>query len=178
MPSRGDRTSASRPLINALCGRKALARTSRTPGRTQELIFFTGPRLTIVDMPGYGYAAVSKSKVQNWTALIHAFLRGRGNLARVYLAHRRAPWLAKATDDGVFDTLHAAAMSFQVVLTKADQIGAGELAIRITDIQAAIAKRPSAFPEVLATSARSGDGIADLRAWYVRLRRRTRRLVV
>src|SRR5215510_11854719 len=115
-------------LINALTGRRALARTSHTPGRTQELIFFTGPaKLTLVDMPGYGYAAASKAKVSAWTALIHAFLQGRANLARVYLLVDARHGL-KPVDDGVLGTLDRAAASYQVVLTKADEVKAGDLA--------------------------------------------------
>jgi GTP-binding protein len=156
-------------LINALTGRKALARTSNTPGRTQELIYFSaGGALTLVDMPGYGYAAVSKSKVGAWTDLIHAYLRGRANLARVYVLIDARHGL-KTTDDGVLDTLGNAAVSHQIVLTKADAVSAKELAERVTATQAAIIRRPAAFPEVLTTSSRDGDGIPDLRAAMIRL---------
>jgi len=156
-------------LINALTGRKALARTSHTPGRTQELIFFTGvENLTLVDMPGYGYAAVNKTKVAAWTDLIHAYLRGRANLARVYVLIDARHGL-KDTDDAVFDTLASAAVSHQIVLTKADQISSKELESRITETKAALSRRAAAFPEVLATSARTGAGIAELRAAIVRL---------
>src|SRR5215467_579205 len=103
-------------LINALTGRRALARTSHTPGRTQELIFFTGPsQLTLIDMPGYGYAATSKAKVEAWTALIHAFLLGRANLARAYLLLDARHGL-KPIDAGVLDTLDKAAVNYQIVL--------------------------------------------------------------
>jgi GTP-binding protein len=156
-------------LINALTGRKALARTSHTPGRTQELIFFSGPAsLTLVDMPGYGYAAVSKAKVNTWTQLIHAFLLGRQNLARVYLLIDGRHGL-KETDQAVLNTLGKAAVSFQLVLTKADEVKASELAERISAIEQAMAKRAAAFPQVLATSSRSGAGIAELRASIARL---------
>src|SRR6266436_9700218 len=106
-------------LNNALTGRRALARTSHTPGRTQELIFFARPpsNLVLVDMPGYGYAAASKAKVQAWTALIHSFLQGRANLARVYLLIDARHGL-KAVDDDVLDTLDKAAVNYQIVLTK------------------------------------------------------------
>src|SRR5437899_9202353 len=108
-------------LINALTGRNALARTSHTPGRTQELIFFAGPgQFTLVDMPGYGYAAVAKTKVKAWTALIHDFLRGRANLMRVYLLIDARHGL-KPVDDGVLGTLDKAAVNYQIVLTKADR---------------------------------------------------------
>jgi GTP-binding protein len=157
-------------LINALTGRKALARTSHTPGRTQELIFFAASAapLTIVDMPGYGYAAASKSKVAAWTDLIHAFLRGRANLARVYVLVDARHGL-KPVDDTVLDTLGEAAVSHQIVLTKADQVSAGELAARIEEIGVALRRRAAAFPEVLATSARSGDGLPILRGAIARL---------
>jgi GTP-binding protein len=156
-------------LINALTGRKSLARTSRTPGRTQELIFFSGGgALNLVDMPGYGYAAASKSKIAAWTELIHAFLRGRANLARVYVLVDARHGL-KDTDDQVFAALGQAAVSHQVVLTKSDEVTEAELARRIGEVEAALTKRPAAFPTVLATSAREGTGIADLRAAVARL---------
>jgi GTP-binding protein len=158
-------------LINGLTNRNALARTSNTPGRTQELIFFDGPehgRLRLVDMPGYGYAAVSKSKVRDWTALIHAFLQGRANLARVYLLIDGRHGL-KTVDDEVMHTFDRAAVNYQIVLTKVDQVQADELADRIAATRAALAKHPAAFPEVLATSSRTGDGMPDFRAAIVRL---------
>ena len=156
-------------LINALTGRNALARTSHTPGRTQELIFFAGPQqLTLVDMPGYGYAAASKTKIAAWTALIHAFLKGRANLARVYLLVDARHGL-KPVDGDVLATLDRAAVNYQIVLTKADQVPGAELDARLAATQAALSKHPAAYPEVLATSARSGAGIADLRAAIVRL---------
>jgi GTP-binding protein len=156
-------------LINALTGRKALARTSHTPGRTQELIFFSaGTGLGIVDMPGYGYAAASKTKVAAWTNLIHAFLRGRANLARVYVLVDSRHGL-KPIDATVLDTLGQAAVSHELVLTKADQTKPAELADHVDAVRAALAKRPAAFPDVLVTSARTGQGIAELRAAIRRL---------
>jgi GTP-binding protein len=160
-------------LINALTGRNSLARTSHTPGRTQELIFFERADkqgLRLVDMPGYGYAAAPKAKVAAWTALIHRFLQGRSTLARVYVLIDARHGL-KDVDLDVFKTLDKAAVSYQLVLTKADQVKRGELDARIADTAAAIAKHPAAFPEILATSSKSGDGIADLRAAMVRLLR-------
>ncbi len=154
-------------LINALTGRRALARTSHTPGRTQELIFFTGPsKLVLVDMPGYGYAAAAKAKVKAWTALIHAFLAGRVNLARVYLLVDARHGL-KSTDDEVLSTLDKAAVSYQIVLTKCDEVKSPAAMIAAT--QAALAEHPAVFPEVLASSARSGAGIAELRATIAQL---------
>jgi GTP-binding protein len=162
-------------LINALTGRKALARTSRTPGRTQELIFFTGgERLNVVDMPGYGYAAAAKSKVATWTELIHAFLRGRSNLARVYVLIDARHGL-KDTDDQVFEALGQVAVSHQIVLTKADEIMPDELTRRIAEVEATLTKRPAAFPGVLTTSAREGTGIPELRAAVARLLKEQKR---
>ena len=162
-------------LINALTGRKALARTSRTPGRTQELIFFSaGGRLHLVDMPGYGYAAAAKSKIAAWTELIQAYLIGRANLARVYVLIDARHGL-KDTDDQVFEALGRAAVSHQVVLTKCDELKAAELAPRIAEVETALAKRPAAYPTVLATSAREGTGIAELRAAVARLLREQKR---
>ncbi len=156
-------------LINALTGRKALARTSNTPGRTQELIFFGGAsRLIIVDMPGYGYAATAKAKIAAWTRLIHDYLRGRATLARVYVLIDARHGL-KDTDDSILDTLGKAAVSHEIVLTKCDQIGAAELAERTEAVKAAIRKRPAAFPDVIATSSHTSDGIDLLRAAIARL---------
>lgn len=156
-------------LINALTGRHALARTSNTPGRTQELIFFDGPhRLTLVDMPGYGYAAAAKSKIAAWTRLIVDYLHGRATLARVYVLVDARHGL-KPADDRILDTLGQAAVSHEIVLTKCDQIGAAELAERIAAIGEAMRKRPAAFPDVIATSAKRAAGIAQLRAAVVRL---------
>jgi GTP-binding protein len=158
-------------LINALTGRNALARTSNTPGRTQDLIFFARSDragLRLVDMPGYGYAAAPKAKVASWTALIHKFLQGRSSLARVYLLIDARHGL-KDVDRDVFKTLDRAAVSYQMVLTKADQVKASELAARTTESEAALAKHPAAFPHVAVTSARSGDGIAELRAAVAQL---------
>jgi GTP-binding protein len=156
-------------LINALTGRKALARTSRTPGRTQELIFFNGGAdLNIVDMPGYGYAAAAKSKIAAWTDMIHAFLLGRTNLARVYVLIDARHGL-KDTDNPTLDALGNAAVSHQIVLTKADAVKKSELAGRIAEVEAALAKRPAAFPGVLVTSSEDGTGIPELRAAIARL---------
>jgi GTP-binding protein len=158
-------------LINALTGRNNLARTSHTPGRTQELIFFEGPDKTglrLVDMPGYGYASAPKSKVASWTELIHKFLLGRANLARVYvLIDARHGF--KDADLEVLNTLDKSAVSYQVVLTKADQVKPAELHAQIEVTMTALSKHPAAFPEVLATSSRSGAGMAELRAAMVRL---------
>jgi GTP-binding protein len=156
-------------LINALTGRRALARTSNTPGRTQELIFFGGSsRLVLVDLPGYGYAAAAKSKVSAWTRLIHDYLHGRAALARVYVLIDARHGL-KAVDEAILDTLGKAAVSYQIVLTKSDQVSDTELAACVEGVKAAMRKRPAAFPELIATSARSGAGIPQLRAAVARL---------
>ncbi|MDB5591418.1 MAG: YihA family ribosome biosis GTP-binding protein [Enterovirga sp.] len=151
-------------LVNALTGRKTLARTSHTPGRTQQLNFFDlGGRLTMVDMPGYGYAAAAKEKVAGWTRLIRAYLRGRANLARVYVLVDSRHGL-KELDLEVLKLLDVAAVSYQVVLTKADEPKAAELERRVADTAAALARRPAAFPLIRPTSSRSGLGVAELRA--------------
>ncbi|HEX2726759.1 MAG TPA: ribosome biogenesis GTP-binding protein YihA/YsxC, partial [Beijerinckiaceae bacterium] len=167
-------------LVNALTGRKTLARTSHTPGRTQELNFFelgsapgpgsdTGTRkLTIVDMPGYGYAAVGKAKVAAWTELIHAYLRGRANLARVFVLIDARHGL-KDADAAVLDGLDKAAVSYQIVLTKADELKPAELERRVAETAVAIARRPAAFPEIRPTSSRAGLGVPELRAGIARL---------
>jgi GTP-binding protein len=156
-------------LINALTSRKNLARTSRTPGRTQELIFFSGgSTLNVVDMPGYGYAAAAKSKIAAWTELIHAYLRGRVNLARIYVLVDARHGL-KDADGPMLDVLGNAAVSHQIVLTKCDEIEPAELAPHIAEVEAALAKRPAAYPKVLATSAHDGSGIPELRAAIARL---------
>jgi GTP-binding protein len=156
-------------LINALTGRRGLARTSNTPGRTQELIFFGGPQqLLLVDLPGYGYAAAAKRKVAAWTSLTNDYLRGRASLARVYLLVDARHGL-KAVDEAVLDLLGQAGVSHEVVLTKCDQVGAADLARTGETVRAVLRQRPAAFPDLVATSARSEAGIAELRAAIARL---------
>jgi GTP-binding protein len=151
-------------LINALVGQKALARTSNTPGRTQELVFFTADSgLTIVDMPGYGYAKAPKAQVAAWTRLIFDFLRGRTTLRRVYVLIDARHGL-KANDLEVLDLLDKAAVSYQLVLTKIDKLKPDAVPRVIEETRAAIAKHPAAHPEVLATSVETGGGIDLLRA--------------
>ena len=162
-------------LINALTNRNGLARTSHTPGRTQELIFFAADdRVTLVDMPGYGYAAAPKAKVAAWTALIHAYLKGRANLKRVYVLVDARRGLT-AADNEVLETLDAAAVSYQIVLTKADEVKPAELAACLAATGAALARHPAAFPEALVTSAHGGAGIPELRAAIARLLAEQRR---
>jgi GTP-binding protein len=156
-------------LINALTGRKALARTSRTPGRTQQLVFFaSGAELVLVDMPGYGYAAAAKTKIAAWSALIDAYLAGRANLARVYVLIDARHGL-KPNDEKVLHVLDKAAVNYQLVLTKADAVGNVALAGTTAATKAALAKHPAAFPDVLATSARANTGLPELRAAIARL---------
>ena len=158
-------------LINALTGRNALARTSHTPGRTQELIFFEGADkdgLRLVDMPGYGYASAPKVKIASWTALIHKFLQGRASLARVYVLVDARHGL-KDVDLDVLKTLDKSAVSYQLVLTKADQVKPSELEQTLAATITALAKHPAAFPVVLVTSSRTGAGMPELRAAMIRL---------
>jgi GTP-binding protein len=156
-------------LINALVNRKGLARTSNTPGRTQELIFFSADdRVTLVDMPGYGYAAAPKAKVAAWTDLIHAYLKGRANLLRVYVLVDARRGLG-APDDPVLAALDESAVSYQIVLTKADEVKPQALAACDAAVRAALAKHPAAFPDILTTSADTGTGIPELRAAVARL---------
>ncbi|WP_353185145.1 ribosome biogenesis GTP-binding protein YihA/YsxC [Bosea sp. (in: a-proteobacteria)] len=159
-------------LINALTRRNALARTSHTPGRTQQLNFFRqaghDERLTVVDMPGYGYAAVGKEKVAAWTRLIHDYLRGRSNLMRVYVLIDARHGI-KEVDEAVLATLDKAAVSYQVVLTKGDALKQAERPAMIEKTLAAIRRRPAAFPEVLLTSSEKGLGIPEFRAAIARV---------
>ena len=156
-------------LVNALTGRNTLARTSHTPGRTQQLNFFRiGERLTLVDMPGYGYAAVGKEKVEAWTDLIHAYLKGRANLARVFMLIDSRHGL-KSIDTDVLDGLDKAAVSYQIVLTKGDALKKSEIDARIAGIQVALARRPAAYPQILLTSSRDDRGVPELRAAVARL---------
>jgi GTP-binding protein len=156
-------------LINALTNRNGLARTSHTPGRTQELVFFAADeRVSIVDMPGYGYAAAPKAKVVAWTALIHAYLKGRANLLRVYVLVDARRGLVE-TDDEMMKALDAAAVSYQLVFTKADAVKPAALTAAVAAAAVAIAKRPAGFPDLLVTAAHDGAGIPELRAAIARL---------
>jgi GTP-binding protein len=151
-------------LINALTGRTHLARTSNTPGRTQELNFFTsGAGLSIVDMPGYGYAEAPKKLVDNWNKLIRAYLRGRVSLRRVYVLIDSRHGL-KDNDKETLDLLDGTAVSYQIVLTKVDKLKTGALEKVIADTAAKIARRPAAHPVIIATSSETGEGMDLLRA--------------
>ena len=163
-------------LINALVRRKGLARTSNTPGRTQELNYFVPegysgaagdlPPMALVDMPGYGFAKAPKAQVEEWTALVFDYLRGRATLKRVYVLIDARHGL-KAIDADLLDLLDQAAVSYQIVLTKSDKIKAAGMEPLIARIDAAVSKRPAAFPAVLATSAEKGAGLDDLRTAIV-----------
>ncbi len=160
-------------LINALLGRKGLARTSNTPGRTQELNFFVPdgyggettelPPIALVDMPGYGYAKAPKDQVDAWTRLVFSYLRGRVSLKRVFLLIDARHGI-KTNDAEVMGLLDKAAVSYQIVLTKIDKIKAPAVPKLVEATAAAIAKRPAAFPRILSTSSEKGVGLDDLKA--------------
>lgn len=156
-------------LVNALTGQTALARVSRTPGRTRQINFFDlGERLMLVDLPGYGFAEAPKHEIARWTGLIERYLKGRPSLKRVMLL-LDARFALKATDLPIMRFLDQAAMSFQVVLTKADLLKAAELAATLRGLTASLAKHPAAHPVIHITSARAGSGIAALRATIAKL---------
>ncbi|WP_242219781.1 ribosome biogenesis GTP-binding protein YihA/YsxC [Shinella zoogloeoides] len=159
-------------LINALVGHKGLARTSNTPGRTQELNYFVPdgfsgaeddlPPMALVDMPGYGYAQAPKEQVDAWTKLVFDYLRGRSTLKRVYVLIDSRHGIKK-NDDEVFSLLDKAAVSYQVVLTKTDKIKDAGVPRLIEETLQKIAKHPAAYPDVLATSSEKGRGLDELR---------------
>ena len=160
-------------LINALVGRKGLARTSNTPGRTQELNYFVPdgfsgeggdlPPMALVDMPGYGYAKAPKEQVDQWTKLVFDYLKGRVTLKRVYVLIDARHGI-KANDEEVLGLLDKAAVSYQIVLTKTDKIKAAGVPRLIAATLEKIKKRPAAFPAVLSTSSEKSEGLDDLRA--------------
>jgi len=151
-------------LVNALTGRTTLARVSHTPGRTQQLNFFDlAGRLVLVDMPGFGFARAAKSKIRDWSGLIERYLRGRPSLRRVCLLID-ARHGAMAVDRGFMERLDAAAVSYQVVLTKCDKVKPTQLEERIAALAAELAEHVAAHPDLIVTSAHAGTGIPDLRA--------------
>ena len=152
-------------LINALTGHKDLARASNTPGRTRELNFFDigQGRLTLVDMPGYGYAKAPKNEVKKWQGLLKTYLRGRPGLTRVFVLIDARHGVT-ATDEEMFALLDESAVTFQIVLTKADKILGKDEAALLDRSRAVAKKRPAAFPEVHLTSSVTGRGFAELRA--------------
>ncbi len=159
-------------LINALVGQKSLARTSNTPGRTQELNYFVPdgysgeaddlPPLALVDMPGYGYAKAPKAQVEQWTKLVFDYLRGRSTLKRVYVLIDARHGI-KPNDEDVLKLLDAAAVSYQIVLTKIDKIKTAGIGALLERTATQIAKRPAAYPEILATSSEKAAGLDELR---------------
>ena len=151
-------------LINALTNRNGLARASNTPGRTQELNYFDASgRLRLVDLPGYGFAKAPKAKVEAWTRLTRQFLRGRATLRRVFVLIDSRHGL-KPVDLELMDMLDDTAVTYQIVLTKADKLKKGQLARVLEATQKAVAKRPAAFPIVQPTSSEKGLGLPQLRA--------------
>lgn len=150
-------------LINALTGRKAIARASNTPGRTQEINFFTLAEYYIVDLPGYGFANAPVAVVEKWQRLMKNYLSGRANLRRAFLLVD-ARHGTKPVDDDIMGLLDRAAVPFQTVLTKIDKIKASDRAPMLDKVRGTLAKHPAAFPELVLTSSEKGDGIADLRA--------------
>jgi GTP-binding protein len=152
-------------LMNALTGQNALARVSVTPGRTKQLNFFRveESQLTLVDMPGYGYAKASKAMKEDWQGLMFDFLRGRPNLRRVLLL-MDSRIETKPSDTAVMDLLDRAAVPFQLILTKADSVKPGPLARRLAEVEALARKHPAGHPLVITTSSETGMGMEELRA--------------
>lgn len=151
-------------LINALTGRKSLARASNTPGRTQEINFFgLGPAIYLVDLPGYGFAEAPKPVVAKWQALLKAYLAGRQTLRRAFLLVDARHGL-KPVDAEIMGLLDRAAVTFQVVMTKADKPGSRDLEAAIRQVAATLAKHPAAYPEIIVTSSETGRGLPTLRA--------------
>ncbi|EBA05162.1 GTP-binding protein [Rhodobacteraceae bacterium HTCC2150] len=151
-------------LINALTGRKALARTSNTPGRTQEINFFTvAESHYLVDLPGYGFAKAPLPTVKKWQALLKAYLSGRQNLRRAFVLidFRHG---VKDVDDEIMQLLNSSAVTFQVILTKADKVKEADREKILAQTRAALAKHPAAYPEILVTSSEKGEGIENLRS--------------
>jgi len=151
-------------LINALTGRRWLARASNTPGRTQEINYFTaGEGHYLVDLPGYGYAEAPKPVVERWQRLLKAYLAGRQTLRRAFVLIDMRHGV-KPVDEEILSLLDKSAVPFQVVLTKADKLRKGEAEKVLEQVRAALQKHPAAYPEIVVTSSEKGEGIATLRA--------------
>jgi GTP-binding protein len=151
-------------LINALTGRKALARASNTPGRTQEINYFAlGPSHYLVDLPGYGYANAPLEKVRAWQALLKQYLSGRATLRRAFVLVDARHGI-KPVDEEIMSLLDSAAVTFQCVLTKTDKVKAKDLDKTLDQVRDRLSKHPAAFPELLLTSSEKGEGLATLRA--------------
>jgi GTP-binding protein len=156
-------------LLNALTGRRALARISKTPGRTREINFFDlGGRLMLVDLPGYGHATAPKRQVANWNRLVEHYLKGRASLRRVLLLIDARHGI-KAADRPVMALLDEAGLSYAVVLTKCDAVTGATLDRVAAAAEAELRRHPAAYPALHRTSARDGDGIAELRAFLAEL---------
>ena len=156
-------------LVNGLTGRKTLARTSVTPGRTQQLNFFNvGERLLLADLPGYGYARAPKTEVDAWTRLVKSYLMGRSQLRRVCMLVDSRHGLKK-NDREVMKDLDEAAVSYQIVMTKADKVKPAELARTVEAVSVEAATHAAAFPEIAVTSSHKGTGLAELRAALAQL---------
>jgi len=151
-------------LINALTGRKNLARASNTPGRTQEINYFAlGEHRYMVDLPGYGYAEAPVAIVAKWQALLKQYLQGRQTLRRAFVLIDTRHGV-KAVDEEILTMLDKSAVTFQVVMTKADKVNQATREANIAQVRGALARHPAAFPEIIVTSSEKGDGIATLRA--------------
>ena len=150
-------------LINALTGRKGLARASNTPGRTQEINFFTLADRYLVDLPGYGFANAPVAVVAKWQALLKAYLSGRANLRRAFVLID-ARHGVKPVDEEIMQLLNSSAVTFQVVLTKADKNKQAQTDKVLDQVRKALSKHPAAFPELVLTSSEKGQGLAELRA--------------
>jgi GTP-binding protein len=151
-------------LINALTGRKTLARASNTPGRTQEINYFAlGDARYLVDLPGYGYAEAPVAIVAKWQALLRAYLAGRQTLRRAFVLIDMRHGV-KDVDDQILTLLDRSAVTFQVVLTKADKVNRATRDATVAQVQGALSKHPAAYPEIVVTSSETGEGIATLRA--------------
>ena len=151
-------------LINALTGRKALARASNTPGRTQEINYFTlGPRHYLVDLPGYGFAEAPKAIVERWQKLLKSYLAGRPTLRRAFVLIDARHGI-KSVDQEILQLLDKSAVTFQVVVTKIDKVKHSDLEATLLQVRAALQKHPAAFPEIVLTSSEKGTGIETLRS--------------
>ncbi len=151
-------------LINALTGTKGLARASNTPGRTQEINFFTqGPDLYLVDLPGYGYANAPVKVVEKWQRLLKQYLSGRQTLRRAFVLIDSRHGV-KPVDDEIMKLLDTSAVTFQCVMTKADKVKAKEREKVLDQVRTALSKHPAAYPEIVLTSSEKGDGIPTLRS--------------
>ncbi|MGR3620698.1 ribosome biogenesis GTP-binding protein YihA/YsxC [Pseudophaeobacter sp.] len=151
-------------LINALTGTKGLARASNTPGRTQEINFFTqGPELYLVDLPGYGYANAPLAVVEKWQKLLKRYLSGRQTLRRAFVLIDSRHGV-KEVDEEIMSLLDSAAVTFQCVMTKADKVKLKDRERVIEQVKTALGRHPAAYPEIVLTSSEKGDGIATLRS--------------